>query len=494
MLQPAELARFPAMDAYNRKMAAATPSAPLRGISERLGVEPGARPRIYEAILNAADIASWNYWLELTISAGIATMGLVLNSPAVVIGAMLISPLMGPILAFGLSVAAADLYLGLKSIVCLALSIVAAIAFSAGLSWLLPFHSQTGEILARTQPNLLDLGVALLSGVAGAVVVCRGGGGGGVTALPGVAIAVALMPPLCTVGFGVGSGWVAPIVYGAGLLFVTNLVAIGAAAFVVFLALGMDARDIRQTIDALVARRAADDPIFKFLRHTRLGSSFGHVGRLHWRVAMLLAVLATLFVPLREGFLQVRDETIARTAVADVIRRLVPPDTVVTRQVDVNPDRLSVRLVVTESVEPEKIRQAERSLIQRTGKEVALSVRKVAGEEELSLLRERLRAPAPPSIPDLAAIRSELVGRLDAPVKEAWPAESATLVDYELGFTPSQTVVRIRYIAEEPMDAAAVEMMANLLRSRLDNRELKVEMLHDKPEPPPKPERPMRRR
>lgn len=468
-------------------MATTSERVSMNGISEWLAVEPGARARIYETVLDATDIGKLNYWLELVISAGIATMGLVLNSPAVVIGAMLISPLMGPILGAGLGLATGDLYLGIKAVFSLVTSVLAAVAFSAGLVWALPFHSQTGEILARTQPNLLDLGVALLSGIAGAVVVCRGGGGGGVTALPGVAIAVALMPPLCTVGFGVGSGWVRPIIYGAGLLFVTNLVAIGASAFAVFLLVRMDAMDIRERIDSLISKRASNDRLFKLLRNTRLAGTFGHVGRLHWRILMLIAVLGILFVPLREGFLQVRDEAIARNAVADVVRKLAPGDTVVTRQIDVAPDRVSVRLVVTAHVDAGKVHEAERELIRRTGKEVALSVRKVAGEEELALLRERLRTPAPQSVPDIGTIRSELVSRIDAPLKEAWPASNATLVDYELGFTPADTIVRVRYTAPEPLNAAVGEMLTNLLRARLDAPKLRVSMEQDNPAPPEPP-------
>ncbi len=473
-------------------MATFEASSAHRGAAEWLGIESSARTRIYETILDAADIGKLNYWLELLISAGIATMGLVLNSPAVVIGAMLISPLMGPILGAGLGLATGDMYLGLKAVFSLVSSIAAAVGFSAGLVWLLPFHSQTGEILARTQPNLLDLGVALLSGIAGAVVVCRGGGGGGVTALPGVAIAVALMPPLCTVGFGVGSGWVRPIIDGAGLLFVTNLVAIGASAFGVFLLVKMDSTEVRTEIDALVAKRAAHDRLFRLLRKTRLADSFGHVGRLHWRVLMLLVVLGILFIPLREAFLQVRDEAVARSAVADIIRRIAPGDAVVTRQVDVAPDRVSVRLVVTARIEPSKIKDAERELIRRTGKEVSVSVRKVAGEDELALLRERLRAPAPQAMPDIAALRPELVARIDAPLKEAWPAASATLVDYELGFTPSESVVHVRYTAPEPLNPAVAEMLTNLLRSRLDAPQLRILMEQTNPAPqeplvPPKP-------
>jgi uncharacterized hydrophobic protein (TIGR00271 family) len=113
----------------------------------------------------------------LTLSAGIATLGLVLNCPAVVIGAMVVSPLMGPHLASGLALAASDVYLGFKSIVSILFSAFGAITFSAIIEWLLPFHTATTEILARTRPNLLDLGVAIFSGLVGVIVVSRSGRG-----------------------------------------------------------------------------------------------------------------------------------------------------------------------------------------------------------------------------------------------------------------------------------------------------------------------------
>ncbi|MBE0659955.1 MAG: DUF389 domain-containing protein, partial [Bryobacteraceae bacterium] len=145
---------------------------PLRErIEHLLRVSPLAKPRVYEMVFRGSDVVSLSYALELIFSAGIATLGLVLNSPAVVIGAMLISPLMGPIMGAGLGLAASDLYLGAKAFAGIVASVVAAIAFSGFLVWLLPFHVATSEILARTQPNLLDLGVALLSGLAGSVVV-----------------------------------------------------------------------------------------------------------------------------------------------------------------------------------------------------------------------------------------------------------------------------------------------------------------------------------
>ena len=227
-----------------------------------LHVDARAKPRVYERVFATAEMASLSYWLEILFSAGIATFGLVENSPAVIIGAMLISPLMGPIMATGLALAVGDLYLGIKAVATLLSSLTVSIAFSGLLVWLLPFHSATSEIIARTNPNLLDLGIALFSGLAGSVVVCRGEADG-VTALPGVAIAVALMPPLCTMGFGFGSGLNLEIIGGAGLLFLTNLVAIVASAFLVFLLLGMSTPEVRQAMEA----SRGDDPLARALSH-----------------------------------------------------------------------------------------------------------------------------------------------------------------------------------------------------------------------------------
>jgi uncharacterized hydrophobic protein (TIGR00271 family) len=184
-----------------------------------LRIDERTKPKVYSQVFESARILNLNYWLEIVFSAAIATFGLVLNSPAVIIGAMLISPLMGPIMATGMALAVGELYLAIKAITNLIASVAAAVAFSGFVVWCLPFHSATTEILARSKPNLLDLGVAIVSGLAGSIVVCRGGGGGGVTALPGVAIAVALMPPLCTMGFGLGSGVNLEIMGGAGYYF-----------------------------------------------------------------------------------------------------------------------------------------------------------------------------------------------------------------------------------------------------------------------------------
>ncbi|MCW5978075.1 MAG: DUF389 domain-containing protein [Bryobacteraceae bacterium] len=455
-------------------------------IEHLLAVDQESKPKVYLQVFDAAEVVSLNYALELLLSAGIATFGLVLDSPAVVIGAMLISPLMGPILASGLALAAADVYLGIKSLLSVALSVAGAILFAGALVWLLPFQSPTQEILARTQPNLLDLGVALFSGLAGSIVVCRGGGGGGVTALPGVAIAVALMPPLCTVGFGVGSGFSWPIIKGAGLLFLTNLAAIMASAFIVFYAVRMDAPDLRSRIDQSIHEHAASDRLYRLLGRTRAARAFGDIGKLRWRVLMLVATLAALFIPLRQSLYQLREETIARTAANEAVRLLASPGMIFTQQLDVTPERIVLRMIVTDAVGDEKIREAENLLLRRTGKEVTVSVRKVASEEELALLRERFRAPpAPPPPPtDLSSMRAELIGRVEKPLTEVWPGESAPLISWEVGFTSDEVLVRARYKSDAPLDPAAEETLARALRTRLHEAKLRLILEHEAPPTP----------
>ena len=440
-----------------------------------LSIDQESKPRVYLQVFDAAEIASLNYWLELLLSAGIATLGLVLNSPAVVIGAMLISPLMGPILATGLSLAAADLYLGIKSLLCLVLSLIASVGFSAMLVWLLPFHSPTTEILSRTQPNLLDLGVALLSGLAGSLVVCRGGGGGGITALPGVAIAVALMPPLCAVGYGVGSGFSTPIIYGAGLLFLTNLVAITASAFLIFYAIRMDSADVRMKIDYSILERASEERLYRVLKKTPLLSGFGHIGKLHWRLLMLAVVFALLFVPLRRSLLQLRDETTARGAVREAIRSLAPSGSMLLQQVDLTAESVQVRLVVTAPVDREKIDEAEKRLIRRTGKNATIAVSRVTGEEDLARLREQLRTSAPPPPPrDINEMRTELVARLEPPLQEIWPSQTAPLVGYEIGFNKEETVIRVRYQSRRVLEPTVEEMLSKVLQARLGVEKLRL--------------------
>jgi uncharacterized hydrophobic protein (TIGR00271 family) len=454
-------------------------------VEQLLRISPQAKPRVYKTVFDAAEVLSLNYGLELILSAGIATLGLVLNSPAVVIGAMLVSPLMGPILAAGLSLAASDLYLGVKSLIGVVLSILAAIAFSGTIVWLLPFHVPTTEILARTQPNVLDLGVAILSGLAGSIVICRGGEGGGVTAMPGVAIAVALMPPLCTVGFGIGAGFDWQIIAGAGLLFLTNLVAITASAFVVFYIVRMDAPDVRAPIQEALMGSKQIDWIDRALRRTTLSAALGDIGRMRYRTLLILAVFVPLFIPLQRSFTQVRDETIARTVAREAVRLIVPASQIVTQVVDVTRDRVILRLNVAAEYQPEDVEKAKEMLLRRTGKDVEIDIRRVAGEDDLRLIRESLasRATQPPVDPlaDLPRVGADLYMRVEKALSEAWPAASAPRSNAEVAFDAEGMLIRVRYQSERDLAAPALEAITIALRSKLRNQRIRLEAAREVP-------------
>ena len=171
--------------------------------------------------------AGWNgrYAFMTLMSAGIAVLGLLLSSPAVVIGAMLISPLMGPIIGLGFGLATFDSAEIRTAATALALGVVLAVLFSALVVLLSPLQNVTEEIAARTRPNLFDLMVALFSALAGTYAMIRGREG----TIVGVAIATALMPPLAVVGYGLATmNWT--VFAGSLLLFFTNLMTIAVAA------------------------------------------------------------------------------------------------------------------------------------------------------------------------------------------------------------------------------------------------------------------------
>lgn len=168
---------------------------------------------------------SLRYGFMILMSAGIAVLGLLLSSPAVVIGAMLISPLMNPILGFGFSLATFDFRESRRALTALVIGSGLAVAFTGLIVLLSPLKGATAEILSRTRPNLFDLLVALFAALAGTYAIIKGRQG----TIVGVAIATALMPPLAVVGYGLAT-WNLPVLGGALALFVTNFVTIALSA------------------------------------------------------------------------------------------------------------------------------------------------------------------------------------------------------------------------------------------------------------------------
>ena len=179
-------------------------------------------------------VAHPHYIALMILSSVVATLGLFLSSTAVIIGAMVLAPLMAPIVAVAMGLLRSDRSLTTQALQTIGIGVVLGLLVSASLAMLVPVKEITPEIAGRLQPTLLDLGVAIACGIAGAYAYARASV---MRSLPGVAIAVALVPPLCVAGIGLGWGSIS-MIWGAGLLLATNLVGIAGAAALTFLVLG----------------------------------------------------------------------------------------------------------------------------------------------------------------------------------------------------------------------------------------------------------------
>lgn len=188
---------------------------------------------VYKAIREGAQ-PKVDFYVMMGLSAAIATFGLLQNSAAVIIGAMLVAPLMAAIFGLSLGIVRGDVRMLQRSANATIRGMVLSVAVAAAMTLLLPDRPLLSEIMIRANPSLLDLGVALASGAAGGYALCRKEVS---ASLPGVAIAAALVPPLAVVGIGL-SRLQGNVAGGAMLLFLTNLVAVSAGGGLVFLWLG----------------------------------------------------------------------------------------------------------------------------------------------------------------------------------------------------------------------------------------------------------------
>lgn len=183
---------------------------------------------IIESIRRNVEFKGSNLW-ALIFAIFIAAIGLNVNSTAVIIGAMLVSPLMGPIMGVGLGLGINDIELIRRALKNLFIAVVISVAVSAFYFVITPLHEAQSELLARTMPSIWDVFIAFFGGLAGMVGSTRKEKG---NVIPGVAIATALMPPLCTAGFGLAIGnWL--YFLGAFYLFFINSVFICISSYIV---------------------------------------------------------------------------------------------------------------------------------------------------------------------------------------------------------------------------------------------------------------------
>jgi len=296
----------------------------------------------HDAVLRQiADDAGWSgrYAFLIVISAAISLLGLLMPSVAVLIGAMLLSPLMMPIIGLGFSIATVDTGEMRRAAIALLAGSVLAVGLSVLFVTLSPIQTITSEIAGRTRPTLFDLLVALLSAVAGAYALIRGRGG----TVVGVAIAIALMPPLVVVGFGIATlNWT--VFAGSLLLFLTNAITIALTA-------------------ALVAR------VYGFGSHL----SPQHTG---WQLVLFIVALGLLSLPLGAALRQIAFETVAQRQVRETIGEHFPDASRLGQMdIDYGADPIRIRAVVlTPRLDPKADQILAADLRQRIGRPIDLHV------------------------------------------------------------------------------------------------------------------------
>ena len=292
------------------------------------------------------------FFVMVLLSCTVATYGLLSNSTAVVIGAMLVAPLMGPILGGALAVATNSKPLLTMSIKTEALGVITAIVLAALLTLVLPHAELTSEVMARTAPTILDLVVALASGAAGTYAMCVKPQG---ATLPGVAIATALMPPLCVVGIGLAKQNFS-VVSGATLLFLANMIAINVAAIAMFELAGFSRNVCHEGLCAEDNERTK-------------------TYRILYPIVLLVVISIPLAFIMYKTYSHANTEKIIKSSLIESLDVIAPHSTLISTEYQEEGNRYEVDAAfrTTKIIAPENIRQMENLLELRLGKSVGIS-------------------------------------------------------------------------------------------------------------------------
>lgn len=344
-------------------------------------------------------------------AAVVASYGLLADSAAVTIGAMVIAVLLGPIAGIGLSLVISDRKLFIHSLLAVIAGAVEVLAISYLIGSIHEIGSLSGELLARTQPNLFDLMIALAGGAAGAYAVARRVPGG---TMIGVAIATALVPPLCTVGITAAYGqW--SLASGALLLFVSNFVAIQCAYSIVLF-------------------------ILRFRPHEKGKDSWRAIIKNMWPSLVIMLGLGVFLASQLNNALAGRK---LNTKITEILRRNISPLQGAHLDEVQFSSRDTLAIVATintpDPITPETVLSLERELVRELKRPLQLSVRsvlvKVANrerylfeEEELEEITNAAQSTAEPLTPEKldSIVVSDSVRSLDSNSAKSAEADTIT--------------------------------------------------------------------
>ena len=437
----------------------------------KMEITESARETIYQSVLDSSNL-DLEYVAMLAFAGLIALFGLLQNSVAVIIGAMLISPLMNPVLAAALALILGDWILGRRAASVLAWSIGGVIALTWLVAWLTPLKQVTPEILARTNPNLLDLLVAVLAGLAGTLALR--GGPVSMTIIPGVAIAVAVIPPLAVVGFSL-SGQRGAMAWGGFLLFVTNLVSIMISAAVVFRLMGFAPHEDTQEGRAKLRKRMAASALVLIILAVPLIQTL--------RRAVNQIGLRSEVEGVIEGVFKTGHSTITDISYSEAGKSL----------------QVNLTLRTTQYFETPQIEAVQKALQKRFGPNTQLLVDQVLvtqgglSAEQMARIKDFISGgvvkPKPKDEPfDLKATHEKITGYLQKQVDEALMGTSIRCtgpVQARLG-TSSPLVLSLQLAAPEPLEEQTVKLLAAQLSTKVSSPvevhgvlELEGAKLHD---------------
>lgn len=439
----------------------------IQGVAEELFASTEQNPAVY--------------WIYLAISAGIAFFGLVMNSTAVVIGAMLVSPLMTPLVQTGMAFAVGNLYLALRSLIRVFLSTAGVVVFAALTTVILPFEQITPEIAARTQPNALDLFVALFCAVVASLTTARQASDT-VSAAAGTAISIALVPPLCVMGFGLGivDG---KVFLGSTLLYIANLAAIILVSDLFFLLAGFARVDVSRLENQIIGGQEKMRATYRFVKSLHIAERKA----LRWarlKIALPLLFVLVIAVPLSSALSQVAWEVNTKKNINRVLAEFEKKYRILSKQQTFEGRKVTLKLtIVGDPEQREKVAEELKVTLRLVmGENPALSVDVIpsdeyvsktfkTGSEFINRLMETMeragpapesRAPqAPGGMDSHEAARKTLRKTLDwlntqppAPQYYSW----------RYAFDPGSAGLTLFRIADEPLTDQALGFIASTIQ------------------------------